>query len=272
MTLPRRLLSVILPVATAATAAVAIAAAVAPTGTVLRQRFSLAPPTLRTGVYRIVAEDPEQLREHIRQVFLSYVDQPREAAVDLAPTGKAELMQGLFAHMRFAFRDGGFEGISISRALLSLKGAVLDLGEVLLFDRLRFKSPGKVEFLLEISEAELNRFVFGARKLNVINPRIELRNESIRFSGKVKSGLGYTPVQVEGGFKIVGGAKIHFLPSRTKVFGVPIPGFVSREVFDRINPIADMERLKIKAHPDLIRSRRGRLFILTDGMKALSDP
>jgi len=251
--------------------AVAFAAAQSPSppwaSSALRQRYDIRPENLRLNLYRIVNQNPEVLRDCVRESFRSYIEQPEKILIDLAPTSRFDLLQGNFSRIRFEFTSGKFEGILVNRTEVDIGRPVINLFELLLHDRLRFRAQGPVDFLVEISEAELNRSIFsGTKGHTLIDPHVQLRDGSIRFSAKVRYGLGTTSIRVDGSFKLVQGTQIHFVPSGLKVSILPIPGFVARQVFDRLNPIADLSRVSFKALPDIILSRPGRLFILTSGM------
>jgi hypothetical protein len=78
--------------------------------------------------------------------------------------------------------------------------------------------------------------------------------------------VGLTNVRVDGNFETQA-HKLNFVPTGLKVSILPIPGFVTRQIFSRLNPIADFTKLYIKAEPDYIRSVPGRLYVITKGMK-----
>ncbi|MBI4840530.1 MAG: DUF2993 domain-containing protein [candidate division NC10 bacterium] len=231
----------------------------------LRQKYQLTPATLKRSIFKIVNEDPDGLRQTVGAVLKAYVEAPREFDVELAPTNRFDLMQGSFSWVKLSMSGGLFEKIGISHAAVELTNAVLDMGELLLADRLRLRSYRSLEFLVEVSEAELNRFVFAeAKSPSVQFPKVELKNGTIRVSAHVRS---FGKVALEGAFEVVEGSKINFVPSSLRVGILPLPGFVTRALLNRVNPVADLTKLNIKVRPDLIVSRPGRLFVLTTGMK-----
>ncbi len=244
---------------------------VAKPGEALRTQYGLTAATWKANYPKILADDPNRMRLHLEQVMYSYVQNPREVRVEIAPTTPAQLLEGFFPRIQFEFRDGLFDSGQVSHLVVDMRNVKLSYEELLLNDRIRFVDQGKVDYLCEVSEEQLNHAIFeqGGKKMNVKNPKIELRNGSIRFSGRVKHGLGSTNVRVDGSMKVVDGTKIFFQPSSMKLSILPMPGFVAREIFSHLNPIADLSRLQMKAAPDLIVSRTDRLFVLTHGMEPL---
>ena len=239
-------------------------------GEALRAKYGLLVQTWRDRLPKILEDDPEQVRKQVERVLHAYVVNPREVRVQIAPTSAEQLAEGSFPRIVFEFRDGMFDTGKVTHLLADMRDVQLNYEELLLYDRIRFEKPGHVEYICEITEKELNHAIFelGDKKLNVKNPHIELRRETLRFTGRVPHMLGSTNVRVDGTMKVVNGTKIHFVPSALRLSIMPMPGFVAREIFQRINPIADLDRLKMKATPDLIVSRTDRLYILTRGMQS----
>lgn len=226
-----------------------------------RARHGLTAENLQGKLFNLAKDDAEGLRETVRQGFLQYVQTPRSTRCDLSPTSRFDLLSGHFDRIEFEFAEGGYEGIRVKRTRIVMENARLDLAPLLLEDKLRFKSHGRTQFLIEIGEDDINKFVFQNRDVKIQSPRIELRAGALRFTGRVRS----TALRVDGNFQVVEGGKIHFVPQGVKVSFIPIPGFLSDQVFRRLNPIADLERLQIKVRPDRIVARPGRLFIVTEG-------
>jgi len=239
-------------------------------GDVLRRKYGLLAQTWKSILPRIIEDDPEQIREHLRQVFYSYVVNPKQVTVEIVPTTREQLLAGVFPRVQFEFHDGQFDTGTVRHLVADMHDVTLNYEDLLLNDRIRFDHEGKIDYLCEVDEAEFNRAIFDAdRKMNVRNPHIELRDGSLRFTGKVKHGLGTTSVRVDGCMKVVDHTKIFFQPSSLKLGILPMPGFIAREIFSRLNPIADLSKLKMNATPDLIVSRPARLFVLTRGMENL---
>lgn len=229
-----------------------------------RLKHNLTEFTFKDTVAKVLAEDPEGVREHLRKVFLSYVEKPEEVKVDVAPTTKEQMVAGRFPRIVFEFRRGLFESILVEHLYSEFVDCELNYLELLVHDRIRLLKQGRIDYFTEIHEPDLNKAIFNSsKKMNVRNPRLELRDGSLTFSGRVKHALGSNYVRVDGTMRLVDKTKIHFQPNGLKVGVLPLPGFVAREVFQRINPVADLTKLKFSAPPDLIVPRRDKLFILT---------
>jgi hypothetical protein len=239
-----------------------------------RAKFGILEETWKTAYPKAAEQDPEAVRDFIRQVFLSYVEKPREVKVELAPTTQEQLAQGRFAWIRFSFQDGLFDSIPVKRLESEFRDVQLNVHDLTCVDRIRLIEHKKIDYYVEVTEADMNTAVFtsGGKLKNVRNPRMELNENSIRFSGGVKRLFGYTNVRVDGMLKVVDKNKINFVPSALKVGVVPLPGFVTREIFQRINPLADLGRLNMNAPPDHIIVRPDRVCILTDAYKHLLPP
>lgn len=234
-----------------------------------RLKHNLTEFTFKDTVAKVLREDPAGVREHLRKVFLSYVENPADARVDIAPTTSAELAAGHFPRIVFEFRRGLFESVLVEHLYSEFVDCELNYLELLVHDRIRLVKQGRIDYLTEIHEVDLNKAIFNSsKKLKIRNPRLELREGSLRFSGDVRHGLGHTFVRVDGTMRLVDRNKINFQPNSLKVGVLPMPGFVAREVFQRLNPVADLTKLKFSAPPDLIVPRPDKLFILT---KALED-
>jgi hypothetical protein len=234
-----------------------------------RLKHNLTEVNYKDTVAKVLREDPAGVREHLRKVFLSYVVNPEDAKVEIAPTTPAELSAGHFPRIVFEFRRGLFESILVEHLYSEFVDCQLNYLELLVHDRIRLVKQGRIDYLTEIHEADLNKAIFNSsKKLKMRNPKLELREGSLVFSGYAKHGLGHTFVRVDGTMKLVDKNKINFQPNGLKVGVLPMPGFITREVFQRLNPVADLTKLKFSAPPDLIIPRPDKLFILT---KALED-
>lgn len=238
-------------------------------GYAFRLKHNLTENNFKSVIPQVLEEAPDEVRDHLKRVFLSYVEKPEQVRVDIAPTTHEQLKEGRFPRIVFEFKRGLFETIQIEHLYAEFVGSKLNYEELLVNDRIRVLDQGRIDYITEIDEADLNKAVFNSgKKLNVRNPRIELRNGSVRFSGNVKHGLGYTFVRVDGTMRVVDKTKIHFQPSSLKIGFLPLPQLVAREVFQRINPVADLAKLSFTATPDLIVPRQDRIFVLT---RALQD-
>lgn len=240
-------------------------------GEAMRTKYVLLVETWKANHQAFIRDHPDLFREQVRQVFLSYVVNPRDVRVEIAPTTQEQLQRGFFPHIVFEFHDGDFDTGRVHHLLVDMKDVQLDFENVLLWDRIRFANQGHIEYLCEIGEEDLNNAIFKSgerKKLKIKNARIELSDGSMRLSGRVPHGLGSTNVRVDGSMKVVDGSKIHFTPTSLKLSILPMPAFVAREIFSRINPIADLTKLKFDATPDLIMSKTNKLFVLTKGMQA----
>ena len=242
-------------------------------GAEIRQKYALLVETWKANHQAFVRDHPDEFRDQVKNVLLSYVQNPRDVRVEIAPTTQPQLQRAFFPHIVFEFRDGDFDTGRVRHLLVDMRDVQLSFEDVLLWDRIRFVNQGKIEYICEIAEEDLNSAIFKSaesqkKKSNFRNAHIELRNGSMRLSGRVSHALGSTNVRVDGTMKVVEGNKINFLPTALKLSILPLPGFVAREIFSRINPIADLARLKFDATPDLILSRQNRLYVLTKGMQA----
>lgn len=238
------------------------------TSAALRARFGIGRDTHREGILRMVRREPELLQERVRQAFIAYFERPLEIRVELGPQTTVQGFSGTFPHIRLRVRDAVYEGILVSRVVIHLSEVMVDLSQLLFDDRLRFRRLGRYQFYVEIGERELNRYLFASgRSLSVETPRVELRDSGIRLSGRVRSPLGWTHIRVDGRFEVADETRINFVASGLKVAGLPLPGLIAREVFNRINPVADLARLNLRVKPDRIVTRTRRLSVLTHGME-----
>lgn len=252
--------------------ALAFAAAPAPhvkyPGAEIRQKYVLLVETWKANHQGFIRDHPDLFRKHVHDVFLSYVVNPASVRVEIAETTQEQLQQGFFPHIVFEFRDGDFDTGKVKHLFVDMKDVQLDFENLLLWDRIRFVKQGNIQYICEITEDDLNNAIFKAdkKKMPLRNPRIELREGTMKLSGGYKHALGTTNVRLEGSMKLVEGTKIHFQPTSLKLSILPIPGFVYRQIFEKVNPIADLAKLKFDATPDLITTRQDRLYVLTKGM------
>lgn len=239
----------------------------------IREEFELTPENFDRKFYRVPSTAPELVMERIKLAFLAYIEGPRNLRYETSPPVPRLLMQGKIEKVEIEFEDGVYDGTRIERAYAKLERIQIDYRELIFNDKLRFREQGKVDFLFLIPEDQLNAIIqrTGAKSKKLRSPKLTLAKDLIQFSGELKSPVGFTSFRLSGRFVVKQKDEIHFEPERLKVGILPVPGLLSRTLFDRVNPIANLEELYIQVRPELIQSYPGRLYVLTGGLKPMME-
>jgi len=235
----------------------------------LREKYELTPENHEHRMLRVVMGDREALKTRIQQAFLDYISSPESIQIDLGSPTTSQLLQGRFPRIEAHLANGEYDHIPVKEARLVMINPVIDYEELLFEERLRWKNQGLVSFFILIEEGPINKVILdNAANMKLENPKIHMRRDQVIFEGTGPGPFGRSDFRVGGQFQVIDGVQIHFNPNGIKIGILPIPGSISRAIFKNINPIADLGRMKVYIKPDEILAYPGRLYFLTQNMRA----
>lgn len=181
-------------------------------------------------------------------------------------SSRDEIFSGHFRQVEVLFRDNmlqGMESLNIKRGRAIFRGVKFNLSELILDGKLVIKSIDSVKFNFRLKEDDINNYLVAEQKrINLRNPKIELKDGAMIFSAKVRNRFFSARVRTEGNFEVrPDGRSVDFKASRVRLNSLKIPGFVTGQIVNRINPVLKLDKFPLM---DLIPVKLNKIEIGQD--------
>ena len=218
---------------------------------------------LARQIHELVFERPERVTELVRDALSGLVETPDRLRLSLTPAPEpARRLAGGFATMEVELDEATVKALRVESARFRIRDAVLDWEQLLRHRRLRLREAGSVDLAIAVREGDLRElFRVKAGKLHVRNPRIDLQQGRLRFTGGVRALFFDNKVDVAGVLSVRDGTKVDFHPRWMNLDLLPIPGFVLRTLARRINPIADFDGFVVPVRLSSIRVTDDHIYL-----------
>lgn len=209
-----------------------------------------------------VAEVQEAFRTGMQE-FLKSGDSIK---IRFYASSRDEIFGGHFRQVEVIFKDNmlqGMENLNIKRGRAVFRGVRFDLGRLIIDSKLVIKSIDSVKFNFRLKEDDINNYLVAEQKrINLRNPKIELKNGAMIFSAKVRNRFFSARVRTEGNFEVrPDGRSVDFKASRVRLNSLKIPSFVTGQVVNRINPVLKLDKFPLM---DLIPVKLNKIEIGQD--------
>ncbi len=219
------------------------------------------------NLYDLAARRPQDLIARIREVLVTYIENPDTVELSVELGSVADTVRGRFPRIVIALRDTVVKKLRVDRGYIVLEEPVLDLHKLVHDGKFRFREKGRTEFVFEVSEPALNSLLDEkGNKLKVKNARMRLEDGHLVFSGRMKVLLFNNHVRVRGWFQPRHGTEVHFNPRAMQIGLWPIPQFLLNAVRDRVNPVADLRDFRFDVQIGAIRTTATRLILASQGL------
>lgn len=219
-------------------------------------------------IWQMVFNDRSLLREKINSALNRYLDNPDTVLIELFPEEPSKLLGGGFKEIKVEMHGSEVDSLKVSYAFLRLKNCVLDFEQLVRNKKFSFKDEGENDFLLQISEDDLNDvFKAKSKKLRISSPKLDFRPGHVRFTGGIHILFFKDRVKVDGQFSVRNDSELHFNPKWMNLGIMPLPGFVLSKIRKSINPIASLEDFKFKIKMDTVKVTNKSFIVASTAMR-----
>lgn len=220
-------------------------------------------PALAREIHDLVFGDADTVAERVRDALTAMVETPDRVHLTLTPAAEAaRRLAGGFATMEVELAEATVKGLRVESARFRISDATLDWEQLLRHRRLRLRDAGTVDLAIAVREGDLRElFRVKSGKLHVRNPRIDLQQGRLRFTGGVRALFFDNKVDVAGVLSVRDGTKVDFHPRWMNLDLLPIPGFILTTLARRINPIADFDGFAVPVRLSSIRITDDHIYL-----------
>jgi hypothetical protein len=192
----------------------------------------------------------KEIKNAFRKGLQEYLIAQKDVRVRFYPTRHQDIVRGKFELMEIVFRDSsiqGLENLNIRRGRLKVSNLKFDVDKLMSEGKLKVTTVGQVKFSLRLDEEDINTYLTANQKrINLGGPKIELTEDRMLFSGRIKNRFFSARVKTEGRF-VVNQAKrtVDFRTNSVRLNAFKIPGFVTGSIVNRINPVLNLNRFPL---------------------------
>ena len=199
----------------------------------------------RLGSLKVV-----EVQEAFRKGMQEFLKGGKSIRIRFFASSREEIFSGHFRQVEVLFRDNmlqGMESLNIKRGRAVFRGVNFDISRLILDSKLIIESIDSVKFNFRLKEDDINNYLVAEQKrINLRNPKIELKNGAMVFSAKVRNRFFSARVRTEGKFKVrPDGRSVDFKASRVRLNSLKIPGFVTGQIVNRINPVLKLDKFPL---------------------------
>ncbi len=207
-----------------------------------------------------------EVQEAFRKGMQEFLKGGKSIKIRFFASSREEIFSGHFRQVEVLFKDNmlqGMESLNIKRGRAVFRGVKFDISQLMLDSKLAIESIDSVKFNFRLREDDINNYLVAEQKrINLRNPKIELRNGAMVFSAKVRNRFFSARVRTEGKFKVrPDGRSVDFKANRVKLNSIKIPGFVTGQIVNRINPVLKLDKFPLM---DLIPVKLNKIQIGQD--------
>ncbi len=191
-----------------------------------------------------------EVQEAFRKGMQEFLKGGDSIKIRFFASSRDEIFNGHFRQVEVIFKDNmlqGMENLNIRRGRAVFRGVKFDLSQLILEKKLVVKSIKSVKFNFRLKEDDINSYLVAEQKrINLRNPKIELKNGAMIFSAKVRNRFFSARVRTEGNFEVrPDGRSVDFKANRVRLNSLKIPGFVTGQIVNRINPILKLDKFPL---------------------------
>jgi len=162
--------------------------------------------------------------------------------VRVEPYSQPETDKGYLKSILMQADVAKWKGVALRPIYLRSEDVVLDLPALLVDNKLETKSSKKTTFLAKISEADLNG-LFKKKNMPIKNPKIELGQGDVTFTGTYQVGRLGSNLKLNGVFTVKNETHLWFTARKGWVSGIPLPAALLNQVLSLLNPLLDFSEL-----------------------------
>ena len=192
-----------------------------------------------------IIRNPGIVEEAFRKACYRDFQQPASLHIAFGKTPSHKLIGGYFSSISLKAFGGGVDYVKLSGFHMECRGVHFDLPALLEEGKLDVRLVDSMDMSVSVKEEAFNSlFNTHSQRMDVRNPKIEMFDGEISFSGTVKAFLFKSRISARGPLEIDLDGKVSFNLNRLRVSGVNIPRFMVRKISSSINPIADFNKFK----------------------------
>ena len=187
-----------------------------------------------------VIQEPEKIKERVKNALHKYFKQPDYIKVKFFPTKKGDLTAGYFSRIDVNVRNAKVKELKVEEGFFSFRDITIKLFDLYRDGNLRIKDLKDTQFRFTVTEESINSAIL-EKKLPLKNARLAILPGQLYFRGFFKTLFFKSHVETKGRLVIKNNKPIYFYPYRLKLNSLPIPGFVKKTLSRKINPIIDLD-------------------------------
>jgi len=197
------------------------------------------------AMLRTVMADPNVVYRCFREACGRDFQNPETLTVTVHATRMAKLVTGFLEKVEISGSQGGVDYLKLAKFRIVGQGLFFDLAALLDEGRLVVRRVEKLDVSMTVDEAAFNgMFATHSGRLRVRNPEIELHDDEVVFRGGIKALFFKSRIEARGPIVLTPDGQVNFNLARLRVSGLTLPGFITRQVARRVNPIADFRRFQ----------------------------
>lgn len=204
-----------------------------------------------------------EVQEAFRRGMQEFLKSGESIKIRFFATMRDEIFSGKFRQVEIIFRDSalqGMETLNIVRGRAVFQNVKFNIVKLMLEQKLVVESIGSTKFNFRLEEEDINKYLVAEQKrINLRNPEIQLRKDSLTFSASVRNRFFSARVRTEGQFEVrPDGRAVDFKSDKVRLNSLKIPGFVTGQVVSRINPVLRLDKFPLM---DLIPVKLNKIEI-----------
>ena len=212
----------------------------------------------RLGSLKVV-----EVQDAFRKGMREFLKSGETIKIRFFATMRDEIFSGKFRQVEILFKDSslqGMETLNIVRGRAVFRNVKFNIAKLMLEKKLVVQSIGSTKFNFRLKEEDINKYLVTEQKrINLRNPEIQLRKDSLTFSASVRNRFFSARVRTEGQFKVrPDGRAVDFKSNKVRLNALKIPGFVTGQVVNRINPVLRLDKFPLM---DLIPVKLNKIEI-----------
>ena len=194
--------------------------------------------------------DVSEIRQAFKKGLSEYLLASDGVQIRFYPSQPEDIVLGRFGLLEISFQNSAFqglEGLNIDRGKLRVEDLRFDVSHLMSTGKLQVRTVGKVEFVLRLNENDINEYLeSNQRRINLRAPRVQLTEDRMLFSGRIRNRFFSARVRTEGKFVVNQKDRtVDFQTNNVRLNALKIPGFVTGSVVNRINPILNLNKFRL---------------------------
>jgi hypothetical protein len=187
------------------------------------------------------------LKAYLTDLITKKVDKKDVLNIKITPyeDDLKELSSNRFKEVSIFASNILLKNLNIKSLDFKIQDPLLDMASNKNKKRLTFIKAGEIKLKIIITEKDLTDFVnlkVKDKKDTITEPKIELKNNEVLFSGRAFWWIFKTRFEITGHFEVIDKTLIHFTFHNLKLSGSNAPGFIKKKLSEKLNPLADLSR------------------------------
>lgn len=209
-----------------------------------------------------LASDPALFSKSLDEAMRKLLSNPASLVIELEPIDPVESSLGHFKRVNVKVTRGETEDLTLERADTEFFDVQINTTKLINETKVETVKVSEINMDVSILENDLNGFLERkAKKINVDNPHVEMKNGLLTLSGSTKYSFMKVKFWATGALEVHEGKEIWFHPRKIKLNGMTMPRAFIGSLVKRMNPVLNLKKFPFQINLQTITVDKGLMRI-----------